>query len=152
MPPFPFAWAEGDAPATLAMRCLEQLEPLPGGASLGLLYATGVIGGRLDEALEVLRAARPGVTWIGTVGDGLSVTGREIYDTPALAVMVTDLPREQLLLETDCPYLGPERGVLNEPCNVAGTAEKAAELWETTVAEAQAQLEDNFTQLFGAPP
>lgn len=98
MPPFPIAWAEGDAPATLAMRCLEQLEPLPDAASLGLLYATGVIGGRLDEALDVLRAAHPGISWVGTVGDGLTVTGHEIYDRPALAVMVADLPRERFQL------------------------------------------------------
>ncbi len=109
MPPFPFTWAEGDAPATLAMRCLEQLEPLPDGASLGLLYATGAIGGRLGEALEVLRAAHPGVTWIGTVGDGLAVTGREIYDTPALVVMVGDLPRGQFqLVAPDGDLVPPE--------------------------------------------
>ena len=98
MPPFPIAWAEGDAPATLAMRCLEQLEPLPAGASLGLIYATGVIGGRLDEALQVLRSACPQVAWAGTVGDGLALSGQEIYDVPALAVMLADLPRERFQL------------------------------------------------------
>ncbi len=109
MPPFPFAWAEGDAPATLALRCLERLEPLPDGASLGLVYATGVIGGRLDEALAALRASAPGVVWVGTVGDGLTVTGQEIYDTPALAVMVTDLPRDRFqLLAPDGDGLPPE--------------------------------------------
>jgi small ligand-binding sensory domain FIST len=92
MAPFPFAWAEGDAPATLALRCLTELDPLPAGATLGLVYATGVIGGRLDEALKALRASAPGVDWVGTVGDGLCISGREIYDTPGLAVMVTDIP------------------------------------------------------------
>ena len=87
MAPFPFAWAEGDAPATLALRCLTELDPLPAGATLGLVYATGVIGGRLDEALKALRASAPGVDWVGTVGDGLCISGREIYDTPGLAVM-----------------------------------------------------------------
>ncbi|MDX1593945.1 MAG: FIST C-terminal domain-containing protein [Gammaproteobacteria bacterium] len=92
MPPFPFAWAEGDAPATLALRCLADLEPLPDGDGvLGLVYASGVIGSRLDEALDALRASLPRVTWIGTVGDGLAVTGREVYDAPALAVMLADL-------------------------------------------------------------
>jgi small ligand-binding sensory domain FIST len=103
--PFPFAWAEGDAPATLALRCLAELEPLPTESSLGLLYATGVIGNRLGEALDALRASAPAVTWIGTVGDGLCLTGRELDDTPALALMLTDVPaaRFQLLApDGDC--------------------------------------------------
>ena len=66
--------------------------------------------------------------------------------------LLSDLPREQLLLETDCPYLGPDRDVLNEPKNVAGTAGKAAELWDCSVEDAAAQLEENFERLFGVAP
>jgi len=56
------------------------------------------------------------------------------------------------LLETDCPYLAPERGTLNEPANVAGTAAYAASLWECTIYVVQEQLADNFTRLFGCAP
>lgn len=98
MAPFPFAWAEGEAPATLALRCLAQLEPLPATASLGLLYATGVIGNRLDEVLAALRHSAPGVAWVGTVGEGLTVTGQEIYDRPGLALMLTDIPPDRYQL------------------------------------------------------
>lgn len=66
--------------------------------------------------------------------------------------LLQKLPREQVLLETDCPYLGPEKGVLNEPANVAGTARYAAELWDTDVAAVQAQVEANFERLFGFAP
>ena len=62
------------------------------------------------------------------------------------------VPQDKLLLETDCPYLGPERGELNHPANVVGTVAKAAELWGCEVAEAQSQLEDNFEALFGVRP
>jgi TatD DNase family protein len=60
--------------------------------------------------------------------------------------------REQLLLETDCPYLGPEPGVRNEPANVGGTLAYAAELWSCTPDAALAQLEANFERLFGFAP
>ena len=40
--------------------------------------------------------------------------------------LLEGLPREKVLLETDCPYLGPEKGELNEPANVAVTAGYAA--------------------------
>ncbi len=66
--------------------------------------------------------------------------------------MVQTLPREQLLLETDCPYLGPERDVANEPKNVKGTSEYMAELWASSPDEVERQLSQNFERLFGVAP
>ena len=66
--------------------------------------------------------------------------------------MLQTLPRERLLLETDCPYLGPERDGANEPANVAGTAVYAAELWGVPVADVESRLAENFTRLFGVAP
>lgn len=62
------------------------------------------------------------------------------------------LPRTQLLLETDCPYLGPEKDQTNEPANVRGTRDYAAELWQLDPAEAEQQFVDNFARLFGFAP
>ncbi len=70
----------------------------------------------------------------------------------AFTRMLQTLPREKILLETDCPYLGPEPGVDNEPANVATTAAYAAELWGCTEDEVRARMEDNFTALFGVAP
>lgn len=66
--------------------------------------------------------------------------------------MIDRLPREQLLLETDAPYLGPVRGELNEPANVALTGAFMAERWDVPVSEVQAQLEANFAAFFGFAP
>jgi TatD DNase family protein len=66
--------------------------------------------------------------------------------------MLTGLPREQILLETDCPYLGPERDVDSEPAHVRGTADYAAELWGVSPDAARAQLEANFESLFRVAP
>jgi len=60
--------------------------------------------------------------------------------------------REQLLLETDCPYLAPEAGSRNEPANVAGTLAYAAELWQLPVEDAQRTFEQNFERLFRFVP
>ncbi len=70
----------------------------------------------------------------------------------AFTRMLQTLPRDRILLETDCPYLAPVRGDLNEPANVAGTAEYAAELWRCPVTEVHDQLAENFTRLFGFGP
>lgn len=66
--------------------------------------------------------------------------------------MLQTLPRDKLLLETDCPYLGPEKGVDSEPQHVAGTARYAAELWQVDQAAAEQQLAANFEALFGVAP
>ena len=68
----------------------------------------------------------------------------------AFTRMLETLPRDRVLLETDCPYLGPERGERNEPANVAVTAAYAAELWGCGIDDVQAQVEENFHRLFGA--
>ncbi|HTU63336.1 MAG TPA: TatD family hydrolase, partial [Polyangiales bacterium] len=62
--------------------------------------------------------------------------------------MLQTFPREQLLLETDCPYLAPEPGGNSEPADVARTAAYAAELWQCTPEEVSAQNSKNFQALF----
>jgi len=71
---------------------------------------------------------------------------------PSFTRMLETFPRERLLLETDCPYLAPERDQLNEPANVAHTLRYAAELWDCPEEQALTQLEDNFEGLFGERP
>jgi len=66
--------------------------------------------------------------------------------------MLETLPRDRVLLETDCPYLGPERGEDNEPANVRVTAEYAAELWSESLESVEAKLAANFERLFRAAP
>ena len=49
------------------------------------------------------------------------------------------LPRERVLIETDCPYLAPTpfRGQTNYPKYVAYQAQKIAEVWGCSVAEVE---------------
>lgn len=62
------------------------------------------------------------------------------------------LPRDKILLETDCPYLSPVRGELNEPANVGHTVALAASLWGCGEGAVIDQLEENFEALFGFTP
>ena len=66
--------------------------------------------------------------------------------------MLQTLPRDKLLLETDCPYLGPEKDTDSEPQHVGATARYAAELWQVDEDAARRQLEANFETLFGVAP
>jgi TatD DNase family protein len=70
----------------------------------------------------------------------------------AFTKMLKTLPRSQLLLETDCPYLGPRSGERNEPKSVAETLQYAAELWQVSIEQAQFEFEANYQRLFRETP
>lgn len=91
---FLFGQASGADARALVEACLSGVGPVPPEASLGFVYATDALAAELEAVVAEL-TRRTGLRhWAGTVGLGLSSTGREVYDTPALAVMVTDLPPE----------------------------------------------------------
>jgi TatD DNase family protein len=60
------------------------------------------------------------------------------------------VPRERLLIETDCPFLTPVpfRGRRNEPALVIEVARFLAELHGTTTEEMGQQTTDNFARFF----
>lgn len=62
--------------------------------------------------------------------------------------MLKTLPRDRILLETDCPYLAPERQMRNAPEWVATTLAYAAELWQLPLSDVTARLEQNYHELF----
>jgi TatD DNase family protein len=66
--------------------------------------------------------------------------------------MLQTLPRDRILLETDCPYLSPNRDERNEPATVAGTAAYAAELWGVSLDDVTRITSENFLRLFGVEP
>ena len=59
-------------------------------------------------------------------------------------------PLDQVLVETDSPYLAPPpyRGKRNEPAYVTLTAQKGAEIFDTSYENFVNQLEKNFDRLF----
>jgi len=60
------------------------------------------------------------------------------------------VPRDRLLVETDCPFLAPipYRGKRNEPAYVVETARKVAEVWGTTMDEVARCTTENVRRLF----
>ena len=84
-----------------------------------------------------------------SLGFLISIAGPVTYPrNERLQTVARSIPLTGMLIETDCPYLAPERGATNEPATVAGTASYAAELWQEDSAAVQEQLETNFRTLF----
>jgi TatD DNase family protein len=63
---------------------------------------------------------------------------------------VRRIPRDRLLVETDCPYLSPapHRGKRNEPAYVVRTAERVAELWGLDLREVGEITTENARRFF----
>jgi TatD DNase family protein len=68
----------------------------------------------------------------------------------AIREAIRIVPRDRLLVETDCPFLAPvpHRGKRNEPAYVVKTAEKVAELWGVQVEEVARATTENVRRLF----
>ncbi len=62
--------------------------------------------------------------------------------------VVKQTPMENLLCETDSPYLHPDKGWPNEPANVLSSYEKIAEIKKIGLKDAEKKIEDNFKRLF----
>lgn len=60
------------------------------------------------------------------------------------------IPLERLFVETDCPFLAPqrERGKRNEPAFVRHVLEKVAEIKQADVKEVENMVEENYSKVF----
>lgn len=62
--------------------------------------------------------------------------------------IIKAVPIEQLLCETDSPFLHPDKKRDNEPVNVIASYEMIAKIKEISLNEAKVKIEENFKKLF----
>ena len=89
---FASAHAQGGDWQTLTQQCLDALGDVPKGANLGFLYLTDALDDDFSRITAKMREATGIADWVGTIGFGVCVSGREYFDTPAMVVMVAALP------------------------------------------------------------
>jgi len=86
------------------------------------------------------------------LGFCIGLTGIITYPgAGALRAVVKELPLSSLLLETDGPYLAPQkyRGMQNEPAYVVEMAKMVAELHGVSVEEVARATTENAARIFG---
>ncbi|MCL2354326.1 MAG: TatD family hydrolase [Oscillospiraceae bacterium] len=85
-----------------------------------------------------------------SAGDNLSVTHCVRTAKKNADEVISMVPTERLLIETDAPYLSPEpfRGKRNDSRNLKYTAEKIAKVKEMTIEEVAEVTYANAMQLF----
>ena len=111
--------------------------PLAGKANPGVLHSFSTSWKIAEAALEM--------------GFCLGFTGPVTFKkADELREIVTKVPMDRILVETDAPFLTPQphRGQRNEPAYVAFVAEKCAEVREVDTAVFAQQTTQNAERLF----
>lgn len=88
------------------------------------------------------------------MGFYIGFTGTMVFPkSKKLKRIVSELPMDRILIETDCPYLTPPpfRGKRNEPAYVQYMAAEIARLRDMDVADVQRQTLENGKRIFGIP-
>ena len=67
-----------------------------------------------------------------------------------LCTIISKVPLNKLLIETDAPYLAPKpnRGKINEPSYIIDTARKLSEIKDVSLKQISQSTTDNFFKLF----
>ena len=77
---------------------LQQLGDIPTEANVAFIYATDTFAIELSRLLEELKQKTNIKNWVGSVGKGICSNSREIYDQPAVTVMLADFPEESFTI------------------------------------------------------
>lgn len=88
---FRAAGAEGPDWGQAAKACLDRLGPVRG-ANLGFLYLTDHLASHAAGIVTLLRGVTGIRDWVGTTGLGVVAVDEELFDRPAMAVLVARLP------------------------------------------------------------
>lgn len=119
----------------------------------------------MEDTLEIIQSLKPArgcifhcfsydhktAQELAKMGCYISVGGVVTFkNAEGLRKTIKDLPLDNLLLETDSPYLAPEpfRGKTNQPANLFYIAKKIAQLKETSLDEIAKITSDNAKRLF----
>lgn len=92
------------------------------------------------------------VAWLVELGHSLSFTGIATFkDSKDIRHTIEQTPLQQIMIETDSPYLAPEvhRGKRNEPAFVAEVLKLVAHIKKTSIEEVEAVTTRNAVEFFG---
>lgn len=116
----------------------------------------------VDEVVEILKeyknisgvfhcyaGGKKRIQEIIDLGFYFGIDGNLTYED-GLVDVVKNIPKDKLILETDCPYLTPVpyRGQENKPAFVKYIYEKVAEIWEMSFVETEKIIDGNAKRLF----
>ncbi|KYP16641.1 TatD family hydrolase [Flavihumibacter sp. CACIAM 22H1] len=122
------------------LECIKEVKALQDGNLTGVFHC---FSGSYELAKEVVK-----------LGFYLGIGGVVTYKNGGLPEVLAQIPLEQLVLETDAPYLSPVpyRGKRNQPAYLVPIAEKLSDIYGVSAAEIGAITTANANRLFQWQP
>lgn len=117
--------------------CIDVIKEMHDASLTGIFHC---FGGSLEEARQITE-----------LGFYLGIGGVLTYKNSGLAAVIEKLPLDNIVVETDAPYLTPVpfRGKRNESAYLKYVVQKIAEVKKISVEEAAAITTFNAQKLFG---
>ncbi|WP_198246889.1 FIST signal transduction protein [methane-oxidizing endosymbiont of Gigantopelta aegis] len=84
-----------DAQAVI-MDCLKQLEAIPDEYNFGFIYVTDAMADAYPDLLKQCKNKTGIEHWLGTIGVGIIATGQELYDRPAVSILLANFDLNEL--------------------------------------------------------
>lgn len=111
------------------------------------LHEVGGVVHCFTSSWELARTALDAGFYIGFTGIVSFKSAEEVRD------VLRRVPRDRIVIETDCPYLAPlpHRGRRNEPAWVTHVAEAVAMTLDAPIPEVRASTTANARRLYGLP-
>ena len=89
---FPFAQSTLTDPLEASLEVGEALSNFPIKGGFGIVYVTSFFAENLNVILETLKEKTGISAWSGGVGLGIIANELEVFDQPAIAAMIIDIP------------------------------------------------------------
>ncbi len=122
-----FLLGQAEAPdwEKAAEQCLQQIGYIPPESNVGFLYVTDNFAGILKYILNHFREETGIQDWVGTVGMGICASGKEYYETSAMAAMICAFPNDSFrimptLSNSTLTELQPVEGWLRQSATHVG--------------------------------
>jgi len=80
---------------TVLQDCLQQLANCPSDANLGFLYVSDTFADSLDDILHHCQVTSGVTHWLGSLGIGIIANNEEIYDQPAISILLCQFDESQ---------------------------------------------------------
>ena len=78
--------------------CIRQCKAAPTEANFGFIYATDAMSADFAELLKQCKAATSIEHWIGSIGLAVITTGQELYDLPAVSIMLANFDENEFTI------------------------------------------------------
>lgn len=91
-------WSQHKSTQAVINDCIQQLAAAPSEANFGFIYATDAITADFPELIKQCKQTTGIEHWLGTIGLGIIAPNQELYDLPAVSIMLANFDQDEFTM------------------------------------------------------